>query len=111
MHGSFRIPFWSCWVGTQFWMCGRAILFADICGFTPLIEAMPPEQVMGFVNGFLSRMELPVREGAGFIDNIVDDAVMAVFDKGAEAGVVAGIAMQRALQDWQDRAGLSVQLA
>ncbi len=87
-----------------------SVLFADIRGFTPLIEAMPPDDVMGFVNGFLSRMEPPVREGAGFIDSIIGDAVMAVFDRGAEAGVVAGIAMQRALQDWQARAGISVQI-
>ncbi|WP_309665613.1 AAA family ATPase [Tabrizicola sp.] len=87
-----------------------SILFADIRGFTPLIEAMPPDQVMDFVNGFLARMEPPVREGNGFIDSIVGDAVMAVFERGAEAGVIAGIAMLRALQDWQAREGLSVQI-
>ena len=87
-----------------------SILFADIRGFTPLIEAMPPEEVMDFVNGFLSRMEPAVRDNAGFIDNIIGDAVMAVFDKGAEAGVLAGIAMLRALADWQSRIGSAVQI-
>uniref|UniRef100_UPI0035944E9B adenylate/guanylate cyclase domain-containing protein n=1 Tax=Thiocapsa sp. TaxID=2024551 RepID=UPI0035944E9B len=77
-----------------------SILFSDIRGFTSLVEGMAPVDTIHFINTYLSRMEPAVLAEGGFIDNYVGDAIMAVFDRGADAAVRAGIAMLRSLGDW-----------
>jgi class 3 adenylate cyclase len=77
-----------------------SILFSDIRGFTSLVEGMAPVDAIQFINTYLSRMEPAVLAEGGFIDNYVGDAIMAVFDRGADAAVRAGIAMLRSLGDW-----------
>ncbi|WP_296808111.1 AAA family ATPase [Thiocapsa sp.] len=77
-----------------------SILFSDIRGFTSLVEGMTPVDAIYFINTYLSRMEPAVLAEGGFIDNYVGDAIMAVFDRGADASVRAGIAMLQSLGDW-----------
>ena len=77
-----------------------SILFSDIRGFTLLLERMRPVDAIAFVNTYLSRMEPAVLAQGGFVDNYVGDAIMAVFDRGPDAAVAAGIAMQRSLTAW-----------
>ncbi|EGV20545.1 AAA family ATPase [Thiocapsa marina] len=77
-----------------------SILFSDIRGFTSLLEGMAPVDAIQFINTYLSRMEPAVLAEGGFIDNYVGDAIMAVFDRGADASIRAGIAMLRSLGDW-----------
>nr|AAK56849.1 putative adenylate cyclase CyaA [Thiocapsa roseopersicina] len=77
-----------------------SILFSDIRGFTSLVEGMAPEDAIDFINTYLARMEPAVLAEGGFIDNYVGDAIMAVFDRGADASVRAGIAMLRSLGEW-----------
>ena len=83
-----------------------SILFIDIRGFTPLIETMPPDRVIGFINTFLSRIEPAVRGRGGFIDSIIGDAVMAVFQYGPEDALEAALTMLRALQGWHSDGAL-----
>ena len=77
-----------------------SILFSDIRGFTALVETMEPKEAIEFINAYLSRMEPAVQEGGGFVDSYVGDAVMAVFDRGPEAAITAGLAMIRGLRAW-----------
>jgi class 3 adenylate cyclase len=78
-----------------------SILFSDIRGFTSLVEGMNPVEAIRFINTYLSKMEPAVVAGGGFVDSYVGDAVMAVFDRGADAAVSAGIEMLRSLGEWQ----------
>lgn len=78
------------------------ILFSDIRSFTSISETMTPDGVLSFLNGFLSRMEPPIRAQGGFVDKYLGDAIMALFDsshsaKGATSGIEAALGMQAAL--------------
>ena len=77
-----------------------SILFSDIRGFTRLVESMEPAEAIDFINSYLSRMEPAVQAGGGFVDSYIGDAVMAVFDRGPEAAINAGIEMIRGLREW-----------
>ena len=77
-----------------------SILFSDIRGFTRLVESLEPAEAIDFINAYLSRMEPAVQAGGGFVDSYIGDAVMAVFDRGPEAAIVAGVEMIRGLRDW-----------
>lgn len=77
-----------------------SILFSDIRGFTRLVETMAPAEAIDFINAYLSRMEPAVQAGGGFVDSYIGDAVMAVFDRGPEAAVAAGVEMIRRLRAW-----------
>lgn len=79
-----------------------SILFSDIRSFTWLSEQMTPEENFRFVNGYLKNMGPLVREHHGFIDKYIGDAIMALFTKGADYAVRAGIAMLHALQTYNE---------
>jgi class 3 adenylate cyclase len=73
------------------------ILFTDIRGFTTIIEQMPPDQAMEFVNSYLAHMEPVIHEHGGFVADYEGDAILALFDEtDSEAAVAAGIAMAAA---------------
>lgn len=55
------------------------VLMADLRGFTPLSETLPPEAVVQALNVFLGAMMRVIMDNGGNIDNIIGDAVMAVF--------------------------------
>lgn len=56
-----------------------AVLFADIRGFTPLAERLPPEDVVEILNYYLSEMADIVFKFEGTIDKFMGDCIMAVF--------------------------------
>jgi adenylate cyclase len=81
------------------------ILFSDIRSFTAISETLTPDGVLSFLNGFLSRMEPPIREQGGFVDKYLGDAIMALFDsshsaKGVSSAIHAALGMQAALQKY-----------
>jgi class 3 adenylate cyclase len=54
-------------------------LFADIRGFTPLTEGMPPERVIGLLNEVMDAAAKAVAAEGGVVDKYVGDEVMAIF--------------------------------
>ncbi len=80
------------------------ILFADIMGFTPLSEKMPPREINMLLNRFFSRMTDIIFEYDGTLDKYIGDAIMAVFGapmekKGdAERAIRAALAMRKELK-------------
>ncbi len=70
------------------------VLFADIRSFTTLSEAMDPRENFAFLNSYLHEVCPIIREHNGFIDKYIGDAVMALFPQDANQAVMAAIAMQ-----------------
>lgn len=55
------------------------VLFADIRGFTPLSERLPPEEVVEMLNETLAEMTTVIFKYEGTIDKFIGDCIMAVF--------------------------------
>jgi adenylate cyclase len=79
------------------------VMFADIRGFTPLAERLPPEEVVAVLNAYLSFLTEPVFAYDGTLDKFMGDCVMAVFgapvdqDDHAVRGMLAALEMQRGI--------------
>lgn len=69
------------------------IMFSDIRDFTPLSESMTPAENFEFINSYLSQMEPVISRHHGIIDKYIGDAIMALFEKGADEAVNGAIAM------------------
>lgn len=69
------------------------IMFSDIRDFTPLSESMTPAENFEFINSYLSQMEPVISRHHGIIDKYIGDAIMALFEAGADEAVSGSIAM------------------
>ena len=56
-----------------------AVLFADICGFTRLVESVEPETVYRIMRPLLDDLVACVHEHGGEIQQVLGDGFMAVF--------------------------------
>lgn len=54
-------------------------LFSDIRGFTSIAENMPPEQLVEFLNTYLSEMTEVILEHSGTVDKYIGDAIVAFY--------------------------------
>ena len=87
------------------------VLFSDVRGFTTLSEKGSPEEVVGQLNEYFSRMTEVLFDHRGTLDKFVGDMVMGLFgapladDDHAEHAVQTAVAMSKALDDlnreWQ----------
>lgn len=56
-----------------------SVLFSDIRGFTSLSEAMKPEELVRFLNHYLTTMTRIVLDYEGTVDKYMGDAIMAFY--------------------------------
>lgn len=56
-----------------------AVLFSDIRGFSTLSEKMSPQDVVAFLNEYLTEMAGAVKPWGGYINNFIGDAIVVVF--------------------------------
>ena len=81
------------------------VLFSDVRGFTAMTEKGSPEDVVGQLNEYFSRMVSVVFEHRGTVDKFVGDMVMALFgaplddEDHAEHAVQTALAMATALNE------------
>ena len=55
------------------------VLFSDIRGFSTLSEQMSPQDVVSFLNDYLTEMADAVKPWGGYINNFIGDAIVVVF--------------------------------
>lgn len=56
-----------------------AVLFADIVGFTPRCEAIPPDRILDDLNTWFGVADPIIQDHDGIIDKRIGDAIMIVF--------------------------------
>ncbi|MDR1470787.1 MAG: HAMP domain-containing protein [Spirochaetaceae bacterium] len=85
------------------------IFFSDIRSFTAISEKMEPDEVVGFLNDYMTRMVACVNKTGGVVDKFIGDAVMAVWGAPMSAGspvadalacVKAALMMRAALREF-----------
>lgn len=76
------------------------ILFSDIRSFTTLSESMSPQENFNFINAYLSQVSPLIRQHQGFIDKYIGDGIMALFPESANDAMLAAIAMQREVANY-----------
>jgi len=100
------------------------ILFVDIVGFTRLAEPMTPQEVVSFLNVYMTAMTEVIEAEDGIIDKFIGDGIMGIFTSSSGEGnhplraVRAGMRMQERLSElrrqWKrscpDLAGLQIRV-
>ena len=73
------------------------VLFADLRGFTPLAERLPPRELVTLLNRYLDRMSRAIEAEGGVIDKFIGDEIMALFGAPVAAADSADRALRAAL--------------
>ena len=76
------------------------VMFADIRGWTTLLEKMTPQQAFSFINAYLKRVSPVIKECNGFIDQYYGDGVMALFPGPPDDAVKAAVSLQSAVAEY-----------
>lgn len=98
-----------------------SVLFADVVGFTPLTERLPPEDTVTMLNELFTILTEIVFRHGGTVDKFMGDSLMAMWgapearDDHAVGAVACAEDMLRFLETgaatWRQRFGVDVRLA
>ena len=86
-----------------------AVLFADIVGFTRLVETASSDEIIGFLRDFHQVMEEAVFDSGGTLEKFMGDGVMATFGtpsagpRDATNALDCALAMLEAVNGWNAR--------
>src|SRR5256885_7254479 len=81
------------------------VLFADLVGFTSRAEQIDPEDVVGILQPYYTRLRSELERHGGTVEKFIGDAVMGVFgapvahEDDPERAVRAALAMHRAMEE------------
>ena len=78
-----------------------AVFFSDIRSFTAISEKMEPEEVVEFLNEYMTRMVKCVNDTNGVVDKYIGDAIMAEWGVPVSKGNDTENAVNAALHDAQ----------
>ena len=81
-----------------------AVLFADVAGFTPMAEALPPYDVVHMLNRFFDGASHVIESNGGRVDNYIGDAILALFGVNGEpqptvAAIRSGLGLLEVARD------------
>ena len=85
--------------------CKATIMMADIRGFTPIAEKLPPQQVVRLLNNYLGAMSDIIKEHHGTVNEFIGDAILAIFgaptshEDDSDRAIQCALAMQAAMKD------------
>jgi adenylate cyclase len=88
-----------------------AIFFSDIRSFTSISEALEPEEVVEFLNQYMTRMVNCVNDTKGVVDKFIGDAIMAVwgtpvsYGNDTENAVNGALLMRESLREFNNGRG------
>lgn len=101
--------------------CEVTVLFADVCGFTPLSEHLPPEEIVTALNELFTVMTEIVFRHRGTVDKFIGDCVMAFWgaptpqEDHAARALRAAVEMRAAVQArqarWRSLVGMDLALS
>lgn len=74
------------------------VMFTDIRNFTAMSEAMAPEDVFRFLNGYFDTMIEAIMSKGGFIDKFIGDGILSVFGLPVRGDDHARLAVEAALE-------------
>lgn len=57
-----------------------AVMFTDIRDFTSMADALPPYDVIHFLNRFFREMSQAIESHGGVVSNVIGDGMLSVFD-------------------------------
>jgi class 3 adenylate cyclase len=86
-----------------------SVLFSDIRSFSTISEKMTAQDVVTFLNEYLSEMSDAIKPFGGYINNFIGDAIVAIFGAPIDQpdkewrSVAAAIAMRQRLETLNDR--------
>ncbi|MGL4497638.1 MAG: adenylate/guanylate cyclase domain-containing protein, partial [Planktothrix sp.] len=90
-------------------LCWVSVLFSDIRNFSTLSEEMKPQEVVAFLNEYLTEMTDAIRPWGGYVNNFIGDAIVAIFGaplSPAETewrSVAAALTMRQRLEELNQR--------
>lgn len=85
------------------------IFFSDIRNFTSMSEGMEPEEVVEFLNQYMTKMVGCVNAKLGIVDKFIGDSIMAVWGainttkNDTESAVEAALLMRAALLEFNEK--------
>ncbi|GEM_PF-301425 len=88
-----------------------AVLFSDIRSFTELSERMQPEEVVGMLNAYMSRMVDCIDRAGGVVDKFIGDAIMAIWgapistDNDSERAIDGALLMRKVMIEYNTTRG------
>lgn len=83
-----------------------AVFFSDIRQFTSISEKLEPEEVVEFLNQYMTRMVKCINDTGGVVDKYIGDAIMAVWGAPISTGndtenaVNSALAMRKSLAEF-----------
>jgi len=86
------------------------LFFTDLQGFTSLAETSEPQQLVGFLNDYFTRMCAPVLAQRGIIDKFIGDAIMAIFGAPAPTAQHGAAAVRAAVAALDVSAAIAAEL-
>ncbi|MBV6493154.1 MAG: hypothetical protein LDLANPLL_01169 [Turneriella sp.] len=87
------------------------VFFSDIRSFTSISEKLSPEEVVGFLNEYMTLMVDIVYKYNGVVDKFIGDAIMALWgapvakDNDVENAILAALEMRQALHKFNEKRG------
>lgn len=83
------------------------IFFSDIRSFTAISESLLPEEVVEFLNQYMSRMVKCINDADGVVDKFIGDAIMALWGVPLSSGSLKEDAMNAVRATLKMRASLA----